>query len=222
MSKIRYCSLEIPLEELNGNLRCPSMLLSDSQHFDLHKINIRTSDTPESKIWTHLQDEINSLPKDSQYFIFSAPGALLTEDYDNTRLFRYLNISSQFDPEILLGGAGWFSAAIEIRNSLFWVEHFRGAHFVVIFRNMYDKILRTSFVDGDTIDLKLSYLAERKFLLFPFVASQSADALIEGEFHMHQGYFDSNAPVKVAVSSYAASTGRLAVLSKVRQFFITN
>ncbi|NLR78249.1 hypothetical protein [Chitinophaga eiseniae] len=77
------------------------------------------------------------------------------------------------DGDILLGAVSWFDNAIPVSDSLFWIDKFTGAQFLIIYERFYEVILHAPFEVGDDADLKIAALTREKYLISAPVSKQA-------------------------------------------------
>ncbi|MBA0883534.1 hypothetical protein [Flavobacterium undicola] len=71
---------------------------------------------------------------------------------------------------ILFGGIGVFGQAIPVTKNRFWIDTFQQTPFIILFRPIFELILRESFTEKDTVDLKLSEMTSHKMVMYPYIS----------------------------------------------------
>lgn len=123
-------------------------------------------------LWLTLQKIIRNQVGDEDFIIFCEDDHLFTKDYNYSFLRDCVDKSRNLNADILLGGVSWQKTALQVSNSLFWVEEFSGLQFSIIFKKFYQRILDAHFSELDSADYKLSSLTKKKFVIFPFISTQ--------------------------------------------------
>lgn len=164
-------------------------------------------------IWLSLQ-EIARRYKDENapFFILCQDDHVFTPEFNFNNFCDQIDYCKSLDADLLIGGVSSFSNALQIDEHLFWVDHFNGLQFVVIYEKIYDIILNTEFNDEDeAADIKLSLLCGSKFCVFPFISLQV-------EF----GYSDvtqRNAQKGVVDNLFREFSKAMGILVKVKKYY---
>jgi hypothetical protein len=163
-------------------------------------------------LWLTLKELVaEEQRKNSAYFVFCEDDHQFTEQYDPVLLKELIHQSLSLGADLLLGGVSWVGKAIPVRDHLFWVAHFTGLQFTVIFRKFYDPILRSSFRIGTPADHHLSSLTTEKFTVFPYISTQKEFGYSDiTEQNAQKGYVDS---------LFSDSAERFGLLQKVNRYF---
>ncbi len=109
---------------------------------------------------------------ESDCFIFCEDDHVFTENYSVENLMKRIDEANLLEADLLSGGMSVVRTPVEVSEGLFWVSWFNGMQFAVIFRRCYEKILAAKTTDGYTVDIQLSYLAKRKYVMFPYISVQ--------------------------------------------------
>lgn len=108
----------------------------------------------------------------SDYFIFCEDDHVFTPDYSPSVLRQRIADADRLGADLLSGGMSVARTPVEAAPGLFWVSWFNGMQFTVIFNRCYGKILAAHTSDGYAVDIQLSYLAKRKFVMWPYISVQ--------------------------------------------------
>ena len=181
--------------------------------FSLEVVSAIKRDFGAHGIWLTLQKVVkNEMALNSEFFIFCQDDHIFTAAYSQELLRASIERADHLETELLLGGVSSFQTGIQISENLFWVKMFTGLQFTVIFKNMYQKILDTSFLPEDTAsDLKLSSLAENKLCICPFISIQT-------EF----GYSDvtiKNAEEGHVTRLFSEYSNAMNMLKKIKKYY---
>lgn len=109
---------------------------------------------------------------DSDFFIFCEDDHIFTENYSFELLSKRIAEAQSLGADLLSGGMSVLRTPVETSPGLFWVSWFNGMQFTVIFRQCYQKILAAKTTEGYAVDIQLSYLANRKYVIFPYISTQ--------------------------------------------------
>lgn len=108
----------------------------------------------------------------SEFFIFCEDDHVFTENYSVDLLRQRIAEADSLEADLLSGGMSVVRTPVEIMPGLFWVSWFNGMQFTVIFRRCYEKILQAGTSEGYAVDIQLSYLAKRKYVMAPYISLQ--------------------------------------------------
>ncbi|HBI87017.1 MULTISPECIES: hypothetical protein [Sphingobacterium] len=153
------------------------------------------------------QAETKQLP----YIIVCEDDHCFTLDYSLAYLRNTIVKADRLHSDILLGGVSHFEDAVQVEQELFWINHFTGFQFTIIYKRAFKKLLALEFNDDDNVDLKMSQISDNMYCIYPFVS-------IQKEF----GYSDvtvKNAEPGVVEEYFIKSERRLETLSFLRGHF---
>ena len=106
------------------------------------------------------------------HVIFCEDDHCFTSDYNIDSLLKAIQNAQDAQADVLFGGVSWFSNAIEFNEHIFWVEHFSGLQFTVIFKRFYPTLLQKAFGPFNAADTVISSLSDRKYFIYPFISVQ--------------------------------------------------
>ncbi|HEY4326116.1 MAG TPA: FkbM family methyltransferase [Mucilaginibacter sp.] len=95
-----------------------------------------------------------------------------TENYSKLFLIKNIIEGYRQGANILAAGIGHFLQAVPITGNRFWVDFFYNTPFIVVYRNMFQKILDEPFHESAPEDDLLSLITSNKMVLFPFISIQ--------------------------------------------------
>ncbi|SPW20419.1 hypothetical protein [Elizabethkingia anophelis] len=105
--------------------------------------------------------------------LFVKMTTFFTNYYNKDILINEIYESYKQGIEILLCGiSGVIGSVVPISNRKFWISHFWGLQFTVIYSSLFLKILNYDFKETDTADDLLSVMTSNKAVLFPFFSIQ--------------------------------------------------
>ncbi len=122
-------------------------------------------------LWLSIKKIMEEVSNDD-LIILCEDDHIFTSNYSFDILEKCINDADRLDAEILSGGVSWFKTGIQISNNLFWVEKFSGLQFTVIYKRFYQKIVTAQFQEFDQADYRISELAQKKFVIHPFISVQ--------------------------------------------------
>lgn len=124
-------------------------------------------------LWKTIRHIVRDLADSaSDFILICEDDHQFTDEYSSQHLFAAIAEAKEKKADILCGGVSWVQTIFRISNSLYWVDKFTGTQFIIIFKQLYPKILNSKFKEHDTADLKLCSLAKNKFVIFPFISIQ--------------------------------------------------
>lgn len=122
-------------------------------------------------IWDCLNKIIESAKKNKEDFVIICDDShQFTDDYSKEALLDCITKARQLDADILLGGVHWFDTVLPITNNIYWINHFSGMQFLVIFDRFYEKILNTQLGNVFDIEQQLTGLSSKIFVLTPLLS----------------------------------------------------
>lgn len=136
-----------------------------------------------------------AMDADEDFVIIIDGKHTFTRSYSKELLVRGIIDAHEFGADFLLGGAsGGFTHALPATSRCFWINDFDSAHFIVLFRKFFGKILSVEINDRGVSDGKnmLAAITSNAFLLFPFISQAGLD-LVDIPIAV-----DANAPVNGA------------------------
>ena len=124
-------------------------------------------------LWKTIQYILSDLTTgESEFVLICEDDHQFTSEYSKEILLNSITKAKELGADILCGGVSWFSNAIRINETIWWVEKFTGTQFIILFKRAWKPILEADFGIYDTADLKLCSLTENVFLMCPFISIQ--------------------------------------------------
>ncbi|MET3875829.1 hypothetical protein [Chitinophaga sp. OAE865] len=93
-----------------------------------------------------------------------------TENYSKEFFLSNLLQAHIHGTEILMGGISFFKQLVPISESRYWIDSVHGSQFIVLFRNVFSKILNEPTEDYKHIDEYLSIITSNKVVIHPFIS----------------------------------------------------
>lgn len=124
-------------------------------------------------LWKTIKSIIqNAFDQNENYIILCEDDHCFTNDYNKKEFFEQISKLEEAEADILLGGASWFGTVLPISRNLFWVKHFNGLQFTVIFKKFYTCLLDLDLYCGEDPDIKISELSNNCFICYPYISVQ--------------------------------------------------
>lgn len=136
-----------------------------------------------------------------------------TEYYKKEYLFLNIVGAYKQGAELLNGGIGGFGNAIPVAPNRSWVDWFWCTQFVVIFYQLFQKILDYDFRPTDTADGVLSALAQNAMVIFPPISTQRDCGYSDIVQHKNQSSFQNDL--------FKMTNSRLRMLHHISNVFIS-
>ncbi|SMC61138.1 glycosyltransferase family 25 protein [Pedobacter nyackensis] len=95
-----------------------------------------------------------------------------TAHYSKAYLIQNIIEANEQGVAILSGGIRSFGHAVPLTANRMWVNPFESTQFIVLFKKIFDKILKYKFKDNDVADVVLAEMTSHKMTLFPFISLQ--------------------------------------------------
>jgi len=95
-----------------------------------------------------------------------------TEEYSADILLDAIEFVSEKKGDILFAGISWLNNAVPVAENIYWVEKSSGTQFMIIFKDFFEAIIKTTFSYFDAADTKISVLSDKKYFISPFLSIQ--------------------------------------------------
>jgi len=102
--------------------------------------------------------------------IICKDGHEFTSHYSKKLLFRNIMEAHAEGNSYLFGGVAHFGAAVPISQNRYWVNVCTGSQFIVVFNNVFDRILAEPVSENIMADMTLSVTSNGKTVLYPFIS----------------------------------------------------
>lgn len=180
--------------------------------FCLHVVNAHDEKIGAWGLWQTFYTIVTTeAEKGSDFFIFCEDDHVFTSNYDERKFLQCILEAESLQADLLSGGMAVVKNPVLVTNNLFWVSSFNGMQFTVIFKRLYSRILNSKTIEGYTVDIHLSSLAKRKFVIFPYMS-------IQKEFGYSDVTLSNNEQGKVA-SFFRTTESQLAKLRHISDFY---
>lgn len=171
----------------------------DKPEFDIQIINAIKHKNGALGLWKSIVKIIKlAIKNNDDVIIMVEDDHTFTEHYNKQYLIKNILEAYEQGADILLGGiSGGFNHLVPITSNRYWINHFWGTQFVVIYKPFFKKILNANFKKNDAADDFIAKITSNKMVLFPFISVQK-------EF----GYSDAteNNKISGSVDSYFANS----------------
>jgi len=141
--------------------------------FSLHFIEAHEHQVGAIGLWHTLQDILQiAIREDHEYVVLCEDDHKFENAYHPNMLTHAIAAAKNIKADVLLGGIGWCNNAIQVADSLVWIDKFSCTQFTILFKQFYKKLLYCHFTETDAIDFKISALTKKKYVVFPFISTQ--------------------------------------------------
>lgn len=166
-------------------------------------------------LWKNIKKIVaaSKMNKD-KFVIVCEDDHVFTKHYSANKFLDHINKVETLRGDILLGGVSWSESAVPINDSLYWIEHFGGTQFMVIFSRFYKEILSVDFNEKDNADAKISKLTRKKYVIHPFISKQK-------DFGYSDVTFKNNQKGSVEKLFYKSSKS-IENINKVQKYYLKN
>jgi GR25 family glycosyltransferase involved in LPS biosynthesis len=175
-----YSDLVIPtyvinLAERTDRLKHIQEQFRDRTEFDVTYIDACFHEIGALGLWNSVREIIRlGIDNDDDVLAIVEDDHIFTEHYSRELLIRNIIEAHSQGVDILSGGINnGFSHANVVSKNRFWINHFHGTQFVIIYRKLFKKILDEPFDFLVTTDDILSKLTSNKMVFFPFISQQN-------------------------------------------------
>ena len=124
-------------------------------------------------LWNSIVKVINlAIENDDDVIIICEDDHQFTEDYTKEFLLKNILEAHNQGAAVLSCGACDFGQVVPLSTNRYWVNPLTGTQFIVVYKNLFQEILKYEFNDMDTADGVISGLSTSIMLLCPFVSVQ--------------------------------------------------
>lgn len=164
----------INLKSRQDRLKHIQSEFKNKSEFDITIIEAIQHEIGAVGLWKSFQEIIKiAIENDDDVIIFVEDDHCFTNSYDWKFLLSNIIEANKQGVDILLGGImGGFKNVAPITKNRFWIDHFWGTQFTIIYKRFYEKILTAYFSEKDTLDDFLSEITTNKMVLYPFISIQ--------------------------------------------------
>lgn len=98
---------------------------------------------------------------------------MLTPEFSFSKLTKIINDASKLGLELICGGStGGFTNVRKISDNLIWIDSYLSNQFLILSKDMCDKILKYDYKGLKPVDITLSQLTAFKAIVYPYIAIQ--------------------------------------------------
>jgi len=164
----------INLAERTDRLSHIKSEFEDKHEFDISIVNAVKHEIGAVGLWLSIRNIIkNAILTDEDVILICEDDHKFTEYYNKKIFIRNIIRAHNLGADILSGGVNdGFSFTSMITDNIFWLNHFYGTQFIVIYKKIFQKILSAEFDLLVTADDFLSSLTSNKMVLYPFISQQ--------------------------------------------------
>lgn len=113
-----------------------------------------------------------AIQNDDDVIIICEDDHQFTEHYSRDIFLQNVIDASGLGIDLLSGGIGGFGQSVHITKNKYWIDSFYCTQFIVLYKNIFQKILDEKFDDKVTADGVLSAITSNKLTLYPFISVQ--------------------------------------------------
>ncbi|MGK6343432.1 hypothetical protein ACMGDK_14440 [Chryseobacterium sp. DT-3] len=125
---------------------------------------------------TCIQDTVKN-NRNEDYVIICTSHHQFTPHFSMAYLDNCIEKVQKLGGNLLLGGLLGFEKAMEVTDHIFWVDGFKGAQFIVIFKKAFAYLLQRDVMDKIPAEMFLSQHLDDVFVMHPFISSYKNGAL---------------------------------------------
>lgn len=124
-------------------------------------------------LWQSIVNIIKiAIEQDDDVIIISEDDHQFTSYYNKEYLLKNIIEANEQGALILSGGNGGFGSAVPLTENRFWVNTFLSTQFIVLYKDIFQKIIDFKFKKSDVADRVMSEITSHKMLLYPFISEQ--------------------------------------------------
>jgi glycosyl transferase family 25 len=204
----------INLSERKERLKHIQEQFKGKHEFDLFTIEACKHAIGAVGLWNSILKIIKmAMNNDDDVIIICEDDHEFTKNYSKEDLLQNIIEAENQGVELLTGGIANFSHAVPITENRLWIDSFWCTQFIIIYKNLFQKILEEPFGDTDTADGKLSEITSHKMILYPFISLQKDFGYSDvTKINQEQkGFLDNG---------FATTERRLEKILKVKQYYV--
>jgi len=164
----------INLESRKDRLSNIIQEFENRSEFETHIIKACVHDIGAVGLFKSIREIIKMAVKnDDDVIIIVEDDHVFTGNYDRNTFIKNVFEAGYQGADILSGGiSGGFQYVVPLTKGRFWINHFWGTQFIVVYRKFFQTILEADFGNTDTADDFLSDLSTNKMVISPFISVQ--------------------------------------------------
>lgn len=143
------------------------------QEFDVEIIEACRDKIGAVGLWKSIIKIIElAIANDDDVIILCEDDHEFTDDYSSEFLFKNIIEASRAGCQLLSGGAGGFGQLVPLSPCRYWINPLLSTQFIIVYKPLFEKILKYKFKKSDTADSVLSMLTSNKMLMYPYISVQ--------------------------------------------------
>lgn len=176
--KSDFDEISIPVYVINLPKRTERLLhikeqLKNRKEFEVTMIEACKDKIGAVGLWKSIRKIINiAIDNDDDVIIICEDDHEFTSDYSWNYLLTQILEGNEQGIELLSGGIGGFGNSIPITKRRFWIDMLSSTQFIVLYKNIFTKILNEPYGKEVTADGLLSELSSSKMVMFPYISRQ--------------------------------------------------
>ncbi|MDQ0066753.1 hypothetical protein [Chryseobacterium lathyri] len=148
----------------------PNESANDTESFRTNGFEVETTlQNQANSLINCIQDTIKNNLNDD-YVIICTSYHQFTPHFSMPYLNNCIENVQKLGGNLLLGGLLGFEKAMEVTDHIFWVDGFKGAQFIVIFKKAFALLLQSKNADQAPAELFLSQSLDDIFVMHPFIS----------------------------------------------------
>ncbi|WP_373521458.1 hypothetical protein [Aquiflexum sp.] len=158
---------------------------------------------PENAYWLTLNKIVQqACDEGDDVIIVCDDNHLFTKEYSRISLIKHIIEGHQLDTKILCGGVDDFETPIPVIRDKFWVKSFKSSPFIVLYKSVFEKILKLTINKNLTPENFFREITSNKLVIFPFISIRE----------------DSNkANLKIIIPSHETISSRLKKIYQIAE-----
>lgn len=124
-------------------------------------------------LWLSIRKVIElAIQNEDEVIIICEDDHEFTPDYNKTFLMENIIEGRSMGADYISGGTGSFECAVPVTKNLYWVYSCSSSQFIILFREMFVRILEMQFDESIIADVAISGMSSNKMVIYPFISAQ--------------------------------------------------
>jgi len=147
--------------------------VSEKEEFEISLIDVSGHGGQNSSLWSGIVKCVKkAVEEDEGFFILCKDDHTFTAHYKREKFIKNLIQAYAQYADMLVGGVGRSGICIPITSNRYWIDQFLNASYIVVYKQLYPKILSYKFNKGEDPDRVLSKLSINKIVTYPFISKR--------------------------------------------------
>lgn len=201
---------------LSGKEQCKKHIekqFKGKKEFDIKRVKAHKHKIRAVGLWLSIRQIIEiSIKKEDDVIIICENIHEFTEYYSKELLMQNIMEAHEQHAEYLSGGTFGFDTAVPITPSLFWISQSLSTQFIILYKDLFKKILDEPFNDSVKPYLLLSEITSNKMVMLPFISQCK-------NYDCPDATPINNAYQGLVVDLFTESSRRLELMRKIQSKF---